>query len=155
MPFYEQFFLFLIIYITIMNNISFKANLIVDDSLYKKMPKTTPDGYTDNLVSEYKQFLDHRAIREITEGDTVELYKAPYRGGFAVGMKFTSDKLDKPLVSEICTRNKTPEIKSSSLVFQTLLFLKIKSGIKDNPFESHIDSFKRAIEALYVKNSKE
>lgn len=138
-----------------MNNVSFKANLIVDDSLYKKMPKGTPDGYTDNLVSDYKKFLDHKVIKEITEGDTVEIYKAPYRGGFAVGMRFSSDKLDKPIETEICTRNKIPEIKSSSLVFQTMLFLTIKSGIQQRLFEPHMKTFKRAIEELHRQKQEE
>lgn len=135
------------------NAISFKANLIVDDSLYKKMPKGTPDGYTDNLVSDYKKFLDHKVIKEVTEGDTVEIYKAPYRGGFAVGMRFSSDELSEPIETGIYTNKKTPNIKASSLIFQTFMFLKIKSKISDNPFEPHIKVFKRAIEALQDKKN--
>lgn len=135
------------------NAISFKANLIVDDSLYKKMPKGTPDGYTDNLVSDYKKFLDHKVIKEVTEGDTVEIYKAPYRGGFAVGMRFSSDELSEPIETGIYTNKKTPNIKASSLIFQTFMFLKIKSKISDNPFEPHIKAFKRAIEALQDKKN--
>lgn len=135
------------------NAISFKANLIVDDSLYNKMPKGTPDGYTDNLVSDYKKFLDHKVIKEVTEGDTVEIYKAPYRGGFAVGMRFSSDELSEPIETGIYTNKKTPNIKASSLIFQTFMFLKIKSKISDNPFEPHIKAFKRAIEALQHKKN--
>ena len=135
------------------NAISFKANLIVDDSLYNKMPKGTPDGYTDNLVSDYKKFLDHKVIKEVTEGDTVEIYKAPYRGGFAVGMRFSSDELSEPIETGIYTNKKTPNIKASSLIFQTFMFLKIKSKISDNPFEPHIKAFKRAIEALQDKKN--
>ena len=135
------------------NAISFKANLIVDDSLYNKMPKGTPDGYTDNLVKDYKKFLDHKVIKEVTEGDTVEIYKAPYRGGFAVGMRFSSDELSEPIETGIYTNKKTPNIKASSLIFQTFMFLKIKSKISDNPFEPHIKAFKRAIEALQDKKN--
>lgn len=143
-----QIYLFMVFKASVMDNISFRANLIVDDSLYKKMPKGTPDSYTDNLVKDYKKFIDHKVIKEVTEGDTIEIYKAPYTKGFAIGMRFLSDKLDEPLETGIYTNKKIPDVKSSSLVFQTLLFLKIKSKIKDNPFESHIKSFKRAITAL-------
>lgn len=146
--FYMQIYLFMVFKASVMDNISFRANLIVDDSLYKKMPKGTPNGYTDNLVKDYKKFIDHKVIKEVTEGDTIEIYKAPYTKGFAIGMRFLSDKLDEPLETGIYTNKKIPDVKSSSLVFQTLLFLKIKSKIKDNHFESHIKSFKRAITAL-------
>ncbi len=135
------------------NNISFCANLIVDDSLYNKMPANTPKNYTEDLVNEYKKFIDNKVIKEITKGDTVELYKAPYNRGFAIGMRFHSNKLQKPFETGIYTNKKTPEIKPSGLVFQTMLFLTEKSGIKQSPFEPHIKTFKRAVKALLDENN--
>ena len=135
------------------NAISFKANLIVDDSLYNKMPKGTPDGYTENLVKDYKKFIENKTIKEVTEGDTIEIYKTPYNKGFAIGMRFSSDELSEPIETGIYTDKKTPNIKASSLIFQTFMFLKIKSKISDNPFEPHIKAFKRAIEALQDKKN--
>ena len=70
------------------------------------MPEGTPTNYTDNLVNEYKKFLDHRVIKEVTEGDTIEIYKAPYNKGFALGMRYTSDKLKEPIESGIYTNKK-------------------------------------------------
>lgn len=133
------------------NSISFRANLIVDDSLYNKMPKGTPEDYTENLVKDYKKFIEHKTIKEVTEGDTIEIYKTPYNKGFAIGMRFSSSELSEPIETGIYTDKKTPNIKASSLIFQTYIFLKIKSKISDNPFEPHIKSFKRAIKALQDK----
>lgn len=135
------------------NAISFKANLIVDDSLYNKMPKGIPKDYTENLVKDYKKFIEHETIKEVTEGDTIEIYKTPYNKGFAIGMRFSSDELSEPIETGIYTDKKTPNIKASSLIFQTFMFLKIKSKISDNPFEPHIKAFKRAIEALQHKKN--
>ena len=49
---------------SIMNSVSFKAKLIVDDSSYKKMPVGTPENYTDELVAGYKKFLDHKVLKQ-------------------------------------------------------------------------------------------
>lgn len=136
-----------------MNNISFKANLVVNDNLYKKMPQGTPENYTDDLVSDYKKFLDHRVIKKVTEGDTIELYKEPYRPGFALGIRYTSDKLEKPIESGIYTNKKIPEVKAGSIIFQTLQFLVIKSGIEQKYFEPHKKTFERALKKLYLEDS--
>ena len=119
-----QIYLFMVFKASVMDNISFRANLIVDDSLYKKMPKGTPNGYTDNLVEDYKKFIDHKVIKEVTEGDTIEIYKAPYTKGFAIGMRFLSDKLDEPLETGIYTNKKNSGCKifkpcfSNSVIFK-------------------------------------
>lgn len=141
-------------WINIMNNISFKANLIVNKNLYTKMPEGTPTNYTDNLVNEYKKFLDHRVIKEVTEGDTIEIYKAPYNKGFALGMRYTSDKLKEPIESGIYTNKKIPEVKAGSLIFQTMQFLIAKSDIELKFFEPHFKTFERALRKLYNKDSE-
>ena len=111
------------------SNISFKANLIVDKNLYTKMPKGTPKGYTDNLIGEYKKFIEHDVMKKITEGDTIEIYKAPYRQGFAVGLKITSDKFDEPFEGGVFTNKKIPSVSAGSLIFQTMQFVIAKADM--------------------------
>ena len=132
----------------IMNSVSFKANLIVDDSLYSKMPDGTPENYTDELVAGYKKFLDHKVIQAVTDGDTVELYKDKYNRGFALGIRYTSDKLDKPIESGIYTNKKIPSVTVGSLMHDTMIYLIIKSGIKQGFFETTQKSFIRAIQKM-------
>lgn len=136
-----------------MNSISFKANLKVDDKLYKKMPAGTPEGYTDKLIKDYQVFLNHRVIQDITQGDTVELYKAPYRPGFALGIRFISDKLDKPLEGGVFTNKKIPNVNASSIIYQTMQFIIIKSGINQKFSESVPKAFIRAVKELYNKEN--
>ena len=131
-----------------MNSVSFKAKLIVDDSLYKKMPVGTPENYTDELVAGYKKFLDHRVIKAVTEGDTVELYKDKYNRGFALGIRYTSDKLDKPIESGIYTSKKIPSVTVGSLMHDTMIYLIIKSGIKQRLAEPTQKAFIRALQTM-------
>ena len=140
-----------------MNNVSFKANLVVDKKLYTKMPAGTPEGFTDNLVKEYRKFIDHEVMQKLTEGDTIELYKAPYAPGFALGVKFTSDKLEKPIEGGVYTNKKIPNVNVGSLYFQTMQFIIAKSGIKMGYFEKIEDAFIRATKKLKedIKKSDE
>ena len=134
--------------IFVMNNVSFKANLVVDKKLYTKMPEGTPDGFTDNLVNEYRKFIDHEVMQELTEGDTIELYKAPYAPGFALGLKFSSDKLKKPIDGGVYTNKRIPNVHVGSLYFQTMQFIIAKSGIETRYFERTEDAFIRAAKKL-------
>ena len=137
-----------------MKNISFKANIVVNKNLYNKLPEGTPVNYIDTLISEYKKFLDHRVIKEVTKGDTIEIYKAPYKRGFAIGMKYTSDKLKEPIESGIYTNKKIPQINAGSLIFQTIQFLIIKSGIELKFLETHQKRFERALIELHNGSKK-
>lgn len=112
-----------------MNNISFKANLIVDKNLYTKLPAGTPEGYTDNLIGKYKEFVEHDVMKKITEGDTIEIYKAPCKHGFAVGLKITSDKFDEPFDGGVFTNKKIPSVSAGSLIFQTMQFVIAKANM--------------------------
>lgn len=132
----------------IMNSVSFEANLIVDDSLYKKMPTGTPENYTDELVAGYKKFLDHKIIQAVTEDDTVELYKDKYNRDFALGIRYTSDKLDKPIESGIYTNKKIPGVTVGSLIHDTMVYLIIKSGIKQRLAEPTQKAFIRALQTM-------
>ena len=131
-----------------MNNLSFKANLIVDEKLYKKLPEGTPIGYTEELVAGYKKFLDHKVIKAVTEGDTVELYKDKYNRGFALGIRYTSDKLEKPIESGIYTNKKIPSVSVGSLMHDTMTYLIIKSGIKQRLAEPTQKAFIRAVQTM-------
>ena len=131
-----------------MNSVSFKANLIVDDSLYSKMPDGTLENYTNELVAGYKKFLDHKVIQAVTDGDTVELYKDKYNRGFALGIRYTSDKLDKPIESGIYTNKKIPSVSVGNVIHDTMVYLVIKSGIKQGFFETTQKSFIRAIQKM-------
>ena len=133
---------------TTMNNVSFKAKLIVDDSLYKNMPVGTPENYTDELVAGYKKFLDHKVIQAVTEDDTIELYKDKYNRGFALGIRYTSDKFEKPIESGIYTQKKIPKVKVGSLIYDTMIYLIMKSGVKQRIAEPTKKTFVRALQKM-------
>ena len=75
-----------------MQNISFQAKLVVNENLYKNLPPETPSGYSENLVQEYRDFLNKPVIKKVTQDDTIELYRAKYPLGFAIGIRYTNDK---------------------------------------------------------------
>lgn len=139
-------------YLIAMNNVSFKANLVVDSSLYNKMPQGTPDGYTDSLVRGYKKFLDNDIIKNVTEGDTIELYKDKYNRGFALGIRYTSNKLEQPIESGIYTNKKIPTVTVGSLIHDTMIYLIIKSGIQQKYSETTKKNFIRALQKLLDDN---
>ena len=112
------------------------------------MPVGTPENYTDELVAGYKKFLDHKVIQAVTEGDTVELYKDKYNRGFALGIRYASDKLDKPIESGIYTNKKTPSVSVGSLIHDTMVYLIIKSGIKQRLSETTQKAFVRAVQTM-------
>lgn len=135
-----------------MNNVSFKANLVVDSSLYNKMPQGTPDGYTDSLVRGYKKFLDNDIIKKVTDGDTIELYKDKYSRGFALGIRYRSNKLEQPIESGIYTNKKIPTVTVGSLIHDTMIYLIIKSGIQQKYSETTKKNFIRALQKLLDDN---
>lgn len=135
-----------------MNSISFKANLVVNKNLYNKMPQGTPNGYTDELVQAYRKFLDNKVIKTVTQGDTIELYKDKYNCGFALGIRYTSDSFEKPIESGIYTNKKIPGVTIGSLIHDTMIYLIIKSGIKQKYFETTEKTFIKAIQKLLEDN---
>lgn len=138
-----------------MNNVSFKANLVVNKNLYKNMPQGTPEKYTDELVSGYKKFLDHRVIRHVTDGDTIEISRKPYKQGFALNMKFISPSLEEPLELGIHTNKNIPMVTPSQLIYWTKRFIIEREHITQKSFfEKEIDMFKRALIAHYEKEKQ-
>ena len=133
------------------NNISFCANLIVDKNLYEKMPKGTPEGYSENLIKGYQDFLNHRVMEQITQGDTIELYKEKYNKGFALGIRYISDNFEKPIESGIYTNKKIPSITLGDLIYDVMTFIIIKSGIKQKISKSHQENFIEAAKELLKK----
>ena len=134
------------------NNISFCAKLIVDKSLYEKMPKGTPEGYSEELIEGYQNFLSHKAIEKITQGDTVEIYREKYNKGFALGIKYTSEALGKTIESGIYTNKKIPSVTLGELIYDTMSFIIIKSGIKQKLSKSHVENFIEAAKELAKRN---
>lgn len=138
-----------------MNNISFKANLVVNKNLYEKMPDGTPENYTEELVSEYKKFLDGNVIKHVTEGDTIEISRKKYNQGFAIGMKFTSPNLEEPLELGIHTNKKIPSVKASALIYWTTRFIIEREHITPNSFfEKPMNMFKRALVSHFEKEKQ-
>lgn len=112
------------------------------------MPKDTPIGYTDDLVNRYKKFIEHPVMQKITENDTIELFKDKHHGGFALGIKYTSDKFEKPIESGIYTNTKTPTVKVQSLIHDTMTYIIIKSGIRQRYSKNHTQNFLEAVKKL-------
>ena len=134
-----------------MNNISFCANLIINKNLYENMPKGTPEGYSENLIQGYQDFLNHPVMDKITQCDTIELCREKYNKGFAVGIKYTSDTLKEPIESGIYTNKKIPSVTLGSLIYDTMTFIIIKSGIKQKLSKSHQENFIEAAKELLKK----
>lgn len=133
-----------------MKNISFKASLKIDPSLYTKLPKETPSDFPEKLISEFREFLDLPKIKQATDGDIVELSRAKHTNGFALEMKFITNKLQAPFETGIYTNNKIPTINIKDLKYWTFMFLCHKQGEKPRMFES---SFKM-IERVLFNNQK-
>ena len=112
------------------------------------MPAETPENYTDNLIAGYKQFLEHPAIKKVTEGDTIELYKDKYNRGFALGIRYTSEELENPIESGIYTNKKIPSVRTGSLIHDTMIYLIIKSGIQQRFSETTPKAFVRAVNSM-------
>ena len=134
------------------NNISFCANLIVDKNLYDKMPQGTPSKYSENLFKGYQDFLNHKIIDKITQGDIIEISKESSSRGFALGIKFISKSLEKPLEGGIYTTEKIPNITLGELIYHTMSFIIIKSGIKTKISKSHQENFIEAVKELLKNN---
>lgn len=142
-------------YIFVMNRISFKANLVIDNKLYTKMPEGTPEHFSENLLAEYKKFIEHPVISEMTEGDTIYIYKKPYNKGFALGLDFESDKLPSKIEGGIHTNKKIPDVKPREMIFQTMLFIIVKFGTVQKFSERTRDTFIRTVKEFYENKKKQ
>ena len=131
-----------------MKDISFKAKLIVNPNLYNSLPEQTEENYVENLITDYKKFLDNKFIKEATNNDTIEISRIKYQRGFAIGLRYTSDTLSEPIESGIYTNSKIPSVTPGSLIFQTQQFIIKKSGIKVYFLENHKDRFIRALKKI-------
>lgn len=132
-----------------MTNISFKANLIVHNNLYKQMPK----GYTDNLVAGYKKFLDHKVVKAITEDDTIELYRDDNNRGFGLGIKYINKTANRTINSGIYTTQKVPTVTVGSLIDDTMTYIIEKSGISKKVSETIPKAFIRAAKELLTQKT--
>ncbi len=138
-----------------MNRVSFKANLVVNPNLYNDMPSETPEDYTEQLVSGYKRFLNHKVIKHVTDGDTIEISRKAYDEGFAINMRFTSPELEEPLDIGIHTNKEKPTITVEKLVRWTKMFIIKRENItRKSLLETELGMYERAIAEHYEKEKK-
>ena len=133
------------------NNLNFCANLVVKDELYTNLPINTPENYTSNLIQKYSDFLDIPAIKKATDGDTIELSKAPNKSGFAIGIKYFDSKSKNVFEGGVFTNKKEATVTSSELIYNTMVCIIQKSGIKIKYSETVPKAFKRAVFELLRK----
>ena len=138
-----------------MNSVSFKANLVVNSNLYNNMPPETPKSYTKKLVSGYKEFLNQKFIKHVTDGDTIEISRKPHDEGFAINMRFTSPELATPLEIGIHTNKDKPTITAGQLIRWTKMFIIKRENItRKSFFENESDMYTRAIIDHYEKEKQ-
>ncbi len=128
-----------------MKNISFTANLKIDNNLYKNLPKGTSRDFPNKLISEYKAFLEMPKIKQATEGDIIQIKKAKHKPGFALELEFISDKLKEPFKTGIYTNKNIPDFKSQDLKYWTYIFLCAKKNEKPRAFESSFRMIERVL----------
>ncbi len=128
-----------------MNNVSFKANLIINPNLQKNLPAGTPEEFPEKLINEFREFLNQPKIKQATEGDIIELKKGKHKGGFALEMDFISDKIKEPFKTGIYTNKKIPDIKPGELKYWTYMFLCHKKGEKPRMLESSFGMIERVL----------
>lgn len=133
-------------------SLNFCANLKIDKSVYQKIPPKHIEGYPDAVIEEYKKFLEIPKIKQISEGDTIELKASGYCGkGFALKVNFICGSNPEKTIKDAGVYNSKNEanIKSIDLVEQTCQFLCEKYDLKynsmsgrKNPIRVLIDSIK-------------
>lgn len=128
-----------------MKNISFKANLNINQNLYKDLPSGTPKEFPETLIQEFTEFLNNPKIKQATEGDSIEIKRAKHTSGFALEMDFVSDKIKEPFKTGIYTNKKIPDIKSNDLKYWTYIFLCHKKGEKLKALESSLKMIERVL----------
>lgn len=129
-----------------MNNISFRANLELDSSLYEKLPKGTPSDFPDQMISEFREFLDIPNIKAATDGDTIELKSPEHRGyTYALEATFSSESLKETIIQSIYLNEKIPNINPNKLKMWTLAFLCYKKGEKPIGGERERDMIERVL----------
>ena len=128
-----------------MNNISFKANLKINNNLYKNLPQGTSSDFPVKLIEEYKRFLELPKIKKATDGDIIEIKKAKHTAGYAIELEFLSDKLKEPFKTGIYTNKSIPDFKSQDLKYWTYIFLCAKKNEKPRAFESSYRMIERVL----------
>lgn len=128
-----------------MNNISFKAELKVNQNLYKNLPAGTPKEFPDKLIGDFENFLKIPQIKKATEGDVIEISKAKHRGGFGIDLNFITKATGKVFQTGVYTNKQTPEINVNDLKYWTYMFLCDKKGESPRTFESSFRMIERVL----------
>lgn len=134
-----------------MYNLSFCAKLNIDNNLYTKIPEGTPEGYIDNLVDNYKQFVQHPKINQILGEDVIELKKARHPSGYAVELSFLNSDTGEKIVGGVYTNKKIPSISPYELIRQTCQYIGFKYDIKMKFSENSFTYPKRALKEVLEK----
>lgn len=135
----------------IRNSINFCANLKIDRSVYENVPQKAAFGYPENVIEEYKKFLDIPKIKQLSEGDTVELRAKRYCGrGFALEINFIcKDNPDKTILGAgIYNSRNEANITSASLIYQTCQYLCEKFDLNQNSIFARHNPLKVLVDAI-------
>ena len=125
--------------------ITFGANFRVNNNVYDKLTSPEARAAVEKTVSEYEKFINHPKIEALTKGDTIELRRGKHRGGYALELKITNEKFDKPYVTGVYTNKKEPAISNRDLIHQTYLYICHKLGEKPRFFESSFGFIDRVL----------
>lgn len=133
-------------------SLNFCANLKIDKSVYQRIPPIHTEGYPDAVIKEYRKFLEIPKIKQISEGDTIELKASGYCAkGFAFKINFICASNPKKTIKDAGVYNSKNEakVRTMDLVQQTCQFLCEKYNLKynsisgrRNPIRVLVDSIK-------------
>lgn len=134
--------------------VSFGANLIVDKNFGKNPPKRFSSENFDEVLDEYKTFLEDDRIKALTEGYTIALSTKNTKDGYCIYMDFTEKgkEDEEPLRVPICkSKAVNSPFKAASLKNFTFWFIARKSGEEPDFFETFFRYIKRGV-LEYAKN---
>ncbi|MBR6163704.1 hypothetical protein IKQ26_07440 [bacterium] len=113
---------------------SFGATLKVDEKLYKNLPSDAPEGYVEDIIEKYKNFIDNPKISKLLGEDTIELSRAKMRGynGYSVALKISSPNSDDVFEGGIFTNKKDVSyFRFVELSRQTYQYIFSKFGVPE------------------------
>lgn len=134
--------------------ISFCANFSVNKNIYDKVTSSEARKALDSTVLEYEKFINHPKIEALTRDDTIELRRGKHKGGYALELEITNQKLEEPYVTGVYTNKKEPSISYKDLMHQTFLYICYKMGEKPRFLENSFAFIDRVLFDGKLKKSK-
>lgn len=126
-----------------MSELSFCAKLNINPNLYEKIPKVCPNGYPDSVIKKYTEFLELPKIKQMSDGDVIEISRVPYGRGYGVKLSFESAASRLSVEGGVFNSKNEASLSANDLIFQTIQFLGVKYGIEQKMFERHIKYIQR------------